>query len=51
MAVRSLPAEPAATVQARPIQHPAPTVVGWSIVLIAIFASTAVLRYRRKVRR
>lgn len=42
---------PADTVQAWPIQHPALAVVCWSIVLIAIFAPTAVVLYRRKVLR
>ncbi len=42
---------PADTVQAWPIQHPGLAVVCWSIGLIAIFAPTAVVLYRRKVLR
>jgi ABC-2 type transport system permease protein len=42
---------PAAGVQAWPMQHPELAVVCWSIGLIAIFAPAAVLLYRRKVLR
>ena len=39
---------PAASVQAWPMQHPALAVVAWSVVLLAIFAPLAVHLYRRK---
>jgi ABC-2 type transport system permease protein len=42
---------PAATVQAWPMQHPELAVVLWSVGLIAVFAPTAVMLYRRKVLR
>ena len=42
---------PAATVQAWPMQHPELAVLCWSIGLIAVFAPLAVLIYRRKVLR
>jgi ABC-2 type transport system permease protein len=42
---------PARTVDVWPMQHPELAVVAWSIALIAIFAPTAVLLYRRKVLR
>jgi ABC-2 type transport system permease protein len=42
---------PAATIQAWPMQHPELAVVAWSVALIAIFAPTAVYLYRRKVLR
>jgi ABC-2 type transport system permease protein len=42
---------PAATVQAWPMQHPELAVICWSAALIAIFAPLAVLMYRRKVLR
>jgi ABC-2 type transport system permease protein len=42
---------PAATVQAWPMQHPELAVVCWSVALIAIFAPAAVWMYRRKVLR
>jgi ABC-2 type transport system permease protein len=42
---------PAATVQAWPMQHPELAVVLWSVALIAVFAPTAVMLYRRKVLR
>jgi ABC-2 type transport system permease protein len=42
---------PAATIQAWPMQHPELAVVAWSVALIAIFAPTAVHLYRRKVLR
>ena len=44
-------ANPAATVQAWPMQHPELAVVLWSVGLIAVFAPTAVMLYRRKVLR
>jgi ABC-2 type transport system permease protein len=44
-------ANPAASVQAWPMQHPELAVVCWSVGLIAIFAPAAVLLYRRKVLR
>jgi len=44
-------ANPAATIQAWPMQHPELAVLGWSVVLIAIFAPIAVHLYRRKVLR
>jgi ABC-2 type transport system permease protein len=40
---------PAATVQAWPMQHPELTVLFWSAGLIAVFAPLAVWLYRRKV--
>jgi ABC-2 type transport system permease protein len=42
---------PAASVQAWPMQHPELAVLIWSIGLIAVFAPTAVYLYRRKVLR
>ncbi len=42
---------PAAAVQAWPMQHPELAVTCWSIALIAIFAPLAVYLYRRKVLR
>jgi ABC-2 type transport system permease protein len=42
---------PASTVQAWPMQHPELAVVLWSVALIAVFAPTAVMLYRRKVLR
>jgi ABC-2 type transport system permease protein len=42
---------PASLVNAWPMQHPELAVVIWSIGLIAIFAPTAVIMYRRKVLR
>jgi len=44
-------ANPAAAIQAWPMQHPELAVVAWSVALIAIFAPTAVYLYRRKVLR
>lgn len=44
-------ANPAATVPAWPMQHPELAVVAWSILLIGIFAPTAVALYRRRVLR
>jgi ABC transporter DrrB family efflux protein len=44
-------ANPAASVQAWPMQHPELAVLIWSIGLIAVFAPTAVYLYRRKVLR
>ena len=42
---------PAAAVQAWPMQHPELAVLIWSVALIAVFAPTAVYLYRRKVLR
>jgi ABC-2 type transport system permease protein len=42
---------PAVTVNAWPMQHPELAVLVWSIGLIAIFAPTAVILYKRKVLR
>jgi ABC-2 type transport system permease protein len=42
---------PAAAVQAWPMQHPELAVVIWSVALIAVFGPTAVALYRRKVLR
>jgi ABC-2 type transport system permease protein len=39
---------PAASVQAWPMQHPELAVVGWSAFLLAVFAPLAVHLYRRK---
>jgi ABC transporter DrrB family efflux protein len=39
---------PAASVQAWPMQHPELAVLGWSAVLLAVFAPLAVHLYRRK---
>ncbi len=39
---------PAALVQAWPMQHPELAVIGWSAVLLAVFAPLAVHLYRRK---
>jgi hypothetical protein len=39
---------PATAVHAWPIQHPELAVIGWSVLLIAIFAPLAVRLYRRK---
>ena len=39
---------PAASVQAWPMQHPELAVLGWSAVLLAVFAPLAVRLYRRK---
>ena len=39
---------PAASVQAWPMQHPELAVIGWSAVLLAVFAPLAVHLYRRK---
>ena len=41
---------PAASVQAWPMQHPELAVLGWSAVLLAVFAPLAVQLYRRKAR-
>jgi len=40
---------PAAAVHAWPMQHPELAVVGWSLIMLAIFAPLAVRQYRRKV--
>ena len=40
---------PAAAVQAWPMQHPELAVALWSVALIAVFAPAAVYLYRRKV--
>jgi ABC-type multidrug transport system permease subunit len=40
---------PAAAVNAWPMQHPELAVVGWSLLMLAIFAPLAVRQYRRKV--
>jgi ABC-2 type transport system permease protein len=42
---------PATTIHAWPMQHPELAVIVWSVALIAIFAPTAVVLYRRKVLR
>jgi ABC-2 type transport system permease protein len=42
---------PAATINAWPMQHPELAVLAWSVGLIAVFAPTAVWLYRRKVLR
>jgi ABC transporter DrrB family efflux protein len=39
---------PAASVQAWPMQHPELAVLAWSVALVAVFAPLAVLLYRRK---
>ena len=39
---------PAASVQAWPMQHPGLAVIGWSAILLAVFAPLAVHLYRRK---
>jgi ABC-2 type transport system permease protein len=39
---------PAAAVDAWPMQHPELAVVGWSVVMLAVFAPLAVRLYRRK---
>jgi ABC-2 type transport system permease protein len=44
-------ANPAASIQAWPMQHPELAVLAWSLGLIAIFAPTAVYLFRRKVLR
>jgi ABC-2 type transport system permease protein len=44
-------ADPAATIQAWPMQHPELAVLAWSVALIAVFAPTAVYLFRRKVLR
>lgn len=44
-------ADPAASIQAWPMQHPELAVVIWSVALIAIFAPTAVYLFRGKVLR
>jgi ABC-2 type transport system permease protein len=44
-------ANPAASIQVWPMQHPELAVVAWSVALIAVFAPTAVYLYRRKVLR
>ena len=41
---------PAASVQAWPMQHPELAVLGWSAVLLAVFAPLAVHLYRRNAR-
>jgi ABC-2 type transport system permease protein len=41
---------PAASVQAWPMQHPELAVIGWSVVLLMVFAPLAVNLYRRKAR-
>ena len=41
---------PAASVQAWPMQHPELAVIGWSAVLLAVFAPLAVHLYRRNAR-
>jgi ABC-2 type transport system permease protein len=40
---------PAASVQAWPMQHPELAVVGWSALMLVVFAPLAVRLYRRKV--
>jgi ABC-2 type transport system permease protein len=42
---------PAATVQAWPMQHPELAVLVWSVGLISVFAPAAVIMYKRKVLR
>lgn len=42
---------PAASIQAWPMQHPELAVVAWSVGLITIFAPAAVYLYRRKILR
>jgi ABC-2 type transport system permease protein len=44
-------ANPAASIQAWPMQHPELAVLAWSVGLIAIFAPTAVYLFRRKMLR
>ena len=39
---------PAATIQAWPMQHAVLTVVGWSVLMLAVFAPLAVHLYRRR---
>ncbi|HEV8278870.1 MAG TPA: ABC transporter permease [Streptosporangiaceae bacterium] len=41
---------PAASVQVWPMQHPELAVLGWSVVLLMVFAPLAVHLYRRKAR-
>jgi len=41
---------PAATIQAWPMQHAVLTVVGWSVLMLAVFAPLAVHLYRRRAR-
>jgi ABC-2 type transport system permease protein len=41
---------PVASVQAWPMQHPELAVIGWSVVLLMVFAPLAVHLYRRKAR-
>jgi len=41
---------PAASVQAWPMQHPELAVLGWSAALLLVFAPLAVHLYRRKAR-
>jgi len=40
---------PAAAVDAWPMQHPELAVVGWSVLMLLVFAPLAVRQYRRKV--
>jgi ABC-2 type transport system permease protein len=40
---------PAASVHAWPMQHPELAVVGWSVLMLAVFAPLAVRRFRRQV--
>jgi ABC-2 type transport system permease protein len=40
--------DPAAAIQAWPMQHPELTVAGWSVLMVAVFAPLAVHLYRRK---
>jgi ABC transporter DrrB family efflux protein len=41
--------DPAASVQAWPMQHPELAVVAWSVLMLCVFAPLAVRLYRRKV--
>jgi hypothetical protein len=41
---------PAASVPSWPMQHPELAVLGWSVVLLMVFAPLAVHLYRRKAR-
>src|SRR5579875_1748498 len=40
--------DPAAAIQAWPMQHPELAVAGWSVLMVAVFAPLAVHLYRRK---
>ena len=40
---------PAAAVDAWPMQHPELAVVGWSVLMLLVFAPLAVRQFRRKV--